>query len=160
MNHNKLQGRQRGWVKLILFPFTSMTKGQPISFHASQSGGGECVKRTLSSAFVVDVDCGSHYHTGEKQKFQAKLRSRKAYWVRRHNWSRINFGVEFCLATLYRGLNKTVFDVLSFAKLTWKKAMAYLCWKKPKTALSLRSWKNSKYLRQLTFKTVKGSRCS
>ena len=41
-----------------------------------------------------------------------------------------------------------------------KKAMAYLCWKKPKTALSLRSWKNSKYLRQLTFKTVKGSRCS
>ena len=101
MNQNNLQGRQRGWVKLILFPFTSMTKGQPISFHASQSGGGECVKRTLSSAFVVDVDCGSHYHTGEKQKFQAKLRSRKAYWVRRHNWSRINFGVEFCLATLY-----------------------------------------------------------
>jgi len=41
-----------------------------------------------------------------------------------------------------------------------KKAMAYLCRKKLKTALSLRSWKNSKYLRQLTFKTVKGSRCS
>ena len=34
MNHNKLQGRQRGWVKLILFPLTSMTKGQPISFCA------------------------------------------------------------------------------------------------------------------------------
>ena len=53
----------------------------------SQSGGErERVKRTLSSAFVVDVD-HTVYHTGKRKKFQAKLRSRKAQRVTRHNLS-------------------------------------------------------------------------
>ena len=63
MNHNKLQGRQRGWVKLILFPLTSMTKGQPISFCATGIEFESSVSGRSAVFWQASQLAGPHYAT-------------------------------------------------------------------------------------------------